>query len=748
MAEIEDKVIIEQLRKGKILEETIINDVYRMYLQLKNAGDTIKLLDVFANRGYLSPIQIQQLFSQNNSKPLQKIGEYEILKKLGVGGMGSVFLAQKNKEAGLVAIKVLPRSSNQNEKVVSRFNREFRALQQLKHPAIISGIEKGFAGGYHFYVMEFFEGQTLKSFVEKNKPVDFKKAVEIIRGVAVGLQYASNQGMIHRDIKPDNIILTDTGKIKIIDFGLVKMENDSVMNLTRTQTAMGTPYFISCEQAKNAKDADLRSDIYSLGATLFYLITAEYPVKGATAYEVLAALISGQVVKPVEVNPNIPESLNQLILNMMELKMEDRYQDYESLLSDIDLYLKGGKLQSVIAKKKIEPKNKKVSRNLIFVISLVFMIVAISFYIWNNSHNKPPQIVENTAVLGKTKNKDLEFDEPLETSKEFIKYRIVNSFDREYKRKESMENFKELNNKLDDILLWLSENKIDKAGSAEEILLTRAFTLLAFCGAGYDFYQGEDLKMMEDYLNAIIDAQIEPGKWSSHLWVNVICTNTIIESFAMYGSDNENLSKLSIDALNQLEKQSKEFKFLPVEENILGSHLYITAFTFSRIAGLPKMNQLKEDQVAMIRKAMISRATNLISFDLNKSILDKLDIEAVSQVIGKARDNEYFLNLLQEKNYIPKNCREAYFYILFYGISLNKKESHWFLEKATGFLNSQNEFKNEIIGFKEKNGTIVTNAIAALAIENIYRIPGEAILIRKENKREGKLRKFLDRKKP
>lgn len=746
MAEIEDKVILERLRKGKILEENIINDVFRVYLQLKNTGDSIKLLDVFINKGYLTPIQIQQLFSQNTTKSFQKIGSYQILKKLGVGGMGSVFLAQKENESSLVALKLLPRSSNQNEKVVSRFEREFRALQQLNHPAIVGGIEKGCSGGYHYYVMEYFEGQTLKSFVEKNKPVDFNKAVQLIRSVAIGLQYASSQGMIHRDIKPDNIILTDSGQIKIIDFGLVKIENENVMNLTRTQTAMGTPYFISCEQAKNAKDADLRSDIYSLGATLFYLITAEYPVKGATAYEVLSALISGQILKPIDVNVNIPNDLNTLILNMMAQKMEERYQDYESLIEDIDLYLNGGKLKPVTLKDKIKTK-KKLQTKLLAIIGIFLLILVFVLYGWFG--HKPSTDGSTDLHNSKSVNSlEVESDEINDGNKEIIKYRIVNSFDREFKRRESMDEFKELNNRLDDILFWLSDHHIDMSGTAEEILLTRAFTLLAFCGAGYDFYQGEDLIMMEDYLHHIIDSQIAPGKWSSKLWVNVICTNTIIESFAMYGSDNENLSKLSIDALNQLESQSKEFEFLPVEENILGSHLYITAFTFSRIAGLPKMNHLKENQVIKIREAMVKRSLKLISYDTNKSILDKLDVEAVSQVIGKLRDNDVFLNLLENKKIAPKSCREAYFYILFYGISNDKKESRWFLDSAAEYLISQNEFKNEISKFKEKNGAIITNAVAALAIENIYRIPREAILFRKDTKREVKRRNTLERIRP
>ena len=729
MAEIEDKVILDLLREGKILDENIINDVYRIYQQLQKAGDSVKLLDVFVNRGYLTNEQSQQLFSQNNVRSPQKISDYEIVKKLGAGGMGSVFLVKKDGDSTLMALKVLPKSSSQNEKIVSRFNREFRALQQLKHPAIIGGIEKGFSNGYHFYSMEYFEGQNLKTYVQKNKPLDFKFAVETIRTIAVGLQYAVGKGIIHRDIKPDNIIITKDAGVKIIDFGLVKIEHEDSMGLTKTQTAMGTPHFISCEQAKNAKEADLRSDIYSLGATLFYMVTAEYPVKGTTAYEVLAALISGKVEKPNIVNPLIPEALNQLILNMMGLAVEDRYQDYEVLLKDIDAFLKGQKIKPIV--KGLNKSSKwKLNKNYLYLTILIVLLgIIIHLYKKNKTNIEQPKIPVSELKLNPNELEDFNKEQTVDDPKEVFKYRIVNSFDREYKRKSSLEKMPKVDSKLETLLNWLSLNDVDEKASKDEKLIAKAYTLLAFCGAGYDFYQGSEVKKMENYLNYIIEAKVGPGKWSDDLWVNVICTNAIIESFAMHGSDNEELSNLSIEALSQLDNQLKEFNIKTMDKSILGSHMYILAIRLSKIAGVSKLNKLSRNQIRTLGSMLLKYAP--LKRDQNAQLLDKLDLEAISQLFGKLDDKDEFLKKFEEDKYIPKNCREAYFFILFYGISSNKNDSKWLLDNAMTFLESKTIFKNEISHFGEKNGSIVTNAIGALAIENVYRIPREVIPKRK-----------------
>lgn len=744
MTEIEDKVVLEILRDNKILEEAIIADIFNLYLQLKKAGENISLVEIFINRGYLSHTQAQELniLTSTKSQTFNRIGEYNIIKKLGTGGMGSVYLAQKNENSPLVALKILSRSNGQDEKTTFRFKREFLALQQLKHPNIIRGIEQSFYNGYHFYVMEYFEGENLKKYIEKNHPLNHRNAVGFIKKVALALQYAHHFGIIHRDIKPENLLITKHDEtIKLIDFGLVKMQCEENMSLTKTQSIMGTPYFMSSEQAKNSKAVDFRSDIYSLGATLFFMLTHEYPIEGTTTYEILASLISGHIKTPQKINANIPSSLNQLILNMMAYDINHRYQTYDSLIHDIDLFLEDKSVKALIAPK------KRANKSFLIGISITMILIAFLFFGWwsnlftqkNISEKQQSIKPEKARELTENDRNKVDEDQSYSTSKEdtktILKYRIINSFDRQYKRQEAMSSFEELDEKLDDYLNYLSTHELINNNQTEGSLIARAFSLLAFCGAGYDFYQAPERKTMERYLKYIIDAQISSGKWSSELWVNAICTNAIIESFAMYGSEQEELSAISLNALHELGLQVQQFHFSSTSDHILGSHLFITAFTLARIAGLPKFEHLNETQIAIIRKEIINMTTANTK-ERKMLMVDKMDVEATSQILGKQRDVNLFIKTLEEKLYKPQSCEEAYFLLLFIGVQRDKTKYQGLLKSITRFFESKPFLTNEINKYSFEENLIITYSIAALAIENIYRIPQEAILFKRESRRE------------
>ena len=211
--------------------------------------------------------------------------------------------------------------------------------------------------------------------------------------------------------------------------------------------------------------------------------------------------------------------------------------------------------------------------------------------------------------------------------------------------------------------------------------------------------------------------------------------------------DNKALAKLSNDSLKQLSLQFKEFKLIPVEQNILGAHLYITAFTLSRIASLPQIDlNLKQEQLMNIRKSIWTKAL-ILRADAKSNLLDKLDLEVVSQIVGRFRDNDLFLKQIETQNVKPTSCREAYFMMLLYGISHDKAEKKWLFENSRSYLESDFVIKNEISKYSEKYGLLITYAIAALAIENIYRIPPNAVFQKKEFKGEGKLREFIENKK-
>jgi serine/threonine protein kinase len=190
--------------------------------------------------------------------------------------MGTVYKAKHRFSGQVVAIKVVPANMLSNQTLLKRFEAEFRAASKLNHPNVVRALDYGTVSGRPYLAMEFVDGESLGQRLEREGKIPEEESVQIIAKAAEGLQEAHNNGMIHRDIKPDNIMVTRDGQVKIADLGLVK-ETEQDMNLTRTGRGLGTPHFMSPEQFRNAKNADVRCDIYSLGATLYMMVTGELP---------------------------------------------------------------------------------------------------------------------------------------------------------------------------------------------------------------------------------------------------------------------------------------------------------------------------------------------------------------------------------------------------------------------------------------------------------------------------------------
>jgi serine/threonine protein kinase len=207
---------------------------------------------------------------------MQTIGDYDIIEKIAEGGMGTVFKCKHRFSGQIVAIKVVPANMLSNQTLLKRFEAEFRAASKLNHPNVVRAIDYGTVSGRPYLVMEFVDGESLGQRLEREGTISEDESIRIVAQAAEGLQEAHNNGMIHRDIKPDNIMVTRDGQVKIADLGLVK-ETEQDMNLTRTGRGLGTPHFMSPEQFRNAKNADVRCDIYSLGATLYMMVTGELP---------------------------------------------------------------------------------------------------------------------------------------------------------------------------------------------------------------------------------------------------------------------------------------------------------------------------------------------------------------------------------------------------------------------------------------------------------------------------------------
>lgn len=247
---------------------------------------------------------------------IQEIGGYELLAKVAEGGMGTVYRARRRSDGLIVAVKILPAIAAKNPVMLQRFKREFNAARQLDHPNIVKAIEYCDAAPTPFLVMEFVEGESLGQKIEREGKLTEAEAIRIMAQVCQGLHRAHKQNLIHRDVKPDNVMLTPDGVAKLTDLGLVK-DAEGELNLTRTGRGLGTPHFMAPEQFRNAKNADVRCDVYSLGATLYMMVTGRMPFDGCGPLDAWMKKSNNDFVPPKEIEPNISERIDSAIRRAM-----------------------------------------------------------------------------------------------------------------------------------------------------------------------------------------------------------------------------------------------------------------------------------------------------------------------------------------------------------------------------------------------------------------------------------------------
>lgn len=259
------------------------------------------------------------------------VGPYRVLEPIAAGGMGMVLRAQHPKLKRTVAIKLLPLQQWAGSTAVARFEREMEVIGNLDHPNIVRASDAGDAGGMHYLVMDFIDGTDLSQLVHRLGPLPVADACEIARQTAIGLQYVHDAGLVHRDIKPSNIMLTGDGRVKILDLGLAMLNeqfSEDANNLTTVGQLMGTLDYMSPEQAADSRQVDARADIYSLGATLFKLLTGQAPYGGPTHRSLLKkvlALASGPVPSVCAVRADVPIELDQLVQRCLDKSIESRF---------------------------------------------------------------------------------------------------------------------------------------------------------------------------------------------------------------------------------------------------------------------------------------------------------------------------------------------------------------------------------------------------------------------------------------
>lgn len=259
-------------------------------------------------------------------------GRYEILKKIGTGGMADVYMAKCHKLNRNVAIKVLKNEYVDNEKFLKKFQVEAEAVARLAHPNIVNVYDVGQEGSVNYIVMELAEGITLKEYIKKKRHLTAKETVELSLQIASAIGHAHEHHTIHRDIKPQNILVSDSGQVKVTDFGIAKAANSN----TVTSTAIGSVHYISPEQAKG-KYCDEKSDIYSLGITMYEMVTGQVPFDHENGVTIALMHLQNDIMPPGELIEDIPESLEKIILKCTMKKPEDRYQSVNELMEDLRL---------------------------------------------------------------------------------------------------------------------------------------------------------------------------------------------------------------------------------------------------------------------------------------------------------------------------------------------------------------------------------------------------------------------------
>ncbi|MFO0904802.1 MAG: serine/threonine-protein kinase [Pirellulales bacterium] len=264
-----------------------------------------------------------------------ELGDYHIGHRLGRGGMAEVYLAEQRSLGRRVALKVLSGRLAEGQGYIRRFQNEARAAAALVHANIVQVYEVGMRDGVHFIAQEYVKGQNLRQVIQRQGPLTPTQSLSVLRQVAAALQKAAQAGIVHRDIKPENILLAQTGEVKVADFGLARVNSpEQALNLTQEGIALGTPLYMSPEQVEG-RPVDSRSDLYSLGATAYHMLTGRPPFEGETALAIAVQHLHNEPPPLASLRPDIPPALCRIVHRLLAKKPEERYAQPGELLKEL-----------------------------------------------------------------------------------------------------------------------------------------------------------------------------------------------------------------------------------------------------------------------------------------------------------------------------------------------------------------------------------------------------------------------------
>jgi serine/threonine protein kinase len=328
------KTVVDQLTDSGIVTQRKLENFIPPKAHPKSVEELVAEL---VKQNQLTKFQARQV-AAGKAKSLI-VGGYTIVDKIGAGGMGQVFKAHHRRMDRIVAVKVLPSRVNSDPAAIARFEREAKAAAKLLHPNIVTAFDADQANGIHFLVMEYVEGRDLSRLVKKNGPFPVGEAANYVLQAARGLEYAHKHGVIHRDMKPANLLLTSEGTIKILDLGLARIDSDNgpdTADLTGTKDMMGTIDYMAPEQALKAKYADARADIYSLGCTLYYLIAGKAAYQGETMMAKLLAHREDSIPSLKGCQSDVSDELEAVFTKMVAKQIEDRYQTMNEVIAGLE----------------------------------------------------------------------------------------------------------------------------------------------------------------------------------------------------------------------------------------------------------------------------------------------------------------------------------------------------------------------------------------------------------------------------
>jgi serine/threonine-protein kinase len=318
---------------GFVTEADVL-ECTRVQQKMREMGVDEPLGEIMIKKGRLTAQQHQQILKKLGIN-VSPIPGYSLLSKIGQGGMGTVYKANQQSVNRTVAIKIMSPQSNHDATYVARFLKEAQAAGTLNHKNLIAAIDAGAAGGYYYFVMEYVTGKSCREIVNTNGPFDEATALRIALQMAEVLDHIHQHKMVHRDIKPENILLTADLTVKLCDLGLAKSTAAADQHLTQEGLAVGTPYFMSPEQIRGEKDVDIRADLYSLGATLFFLVSQRLPFEGQSAADTMSMHLKQAVPDVRKFAPKTSEDFAHVLTKLMAKNRAERYQNPRDLAEDL-----------------------------------------------------------------------------------------------------------------------------------------------------------------------------------------------------------------------------------------------------------------------------------------------------------------------------------------------------------------------------------------------------------------------------